>query len=309
MSMPNAVLPWSHDPAACSAPVIAPDGPDVATIAAALFRAGFADSAFALAEANPHDDTLNELAAQWRTTRGADAALASMIERGAGAIVPSVPVRADGSPRFVLQVLDTDAALAAIETEHGEHGVDSELRLFLDEALRDGDRFVDASPGVGFAALSAASGDTAASVIVLCADEAQRDAIETSARLSDVDAAITARVTDSLDEVPTGPAIAGGTTMIHVGGAAAVAPLLSELRGALERGEIGAVAWRCGRADEQGRDAEALQVAAAVLGLFGFRHFALAQGADGIELVPAETMASNTMIFSLEPGFLARFAA
>ena len=33
----------------------------------------------------------------------------------------------------------------------------------------------------------------------------------------------------------------------------------------------------------------------------------LAQGAGGIELVPAEAMASNAMVFSLGPSLLARF--
>ena len=85
--------------------------------------------------------------------------------------------------------------------------------------------------------------------------------------------------------------------------------LLRTVLGALERREIGVVAWRCGRADDTGRDAENLQVAAAVLGVFGFQHFALADGEHGVELVPAEVMASNEMIFSIEPSFLARFAA
>ena len=55
------------------------------------------------------------------------------------------------------------------------------------------------------------------------------------------------------------------------------------------------------------RDAESLQIAAAVLSVFGFQHFALTQGDDGMELVPADAMASNEMIFSLEPSFLMRF--
>ena len=309
MSMPNVVMPWSHNPVAFSSSAVAAAGPDVAPIAAALFSAGFADSAFALAAANPDAAALRELAEGWRVTRSADAALAAMIADGAGAVVPSVSVRDDGAPRFVVHIADTAAAATALRTEHGEHGVDSELRLFLDEALRDGDRFVDTAPGDGFAALSAASGAVMVSVIALCADVAQRHSLEASARLSGVEASLTARVDASLESVPTAPAGSGGTTMLHVGNASAVAPMLRGVRAALERREIGVVAWRCGRADETGRDAEALQIAGAVLGLFGFQHFALADGDNGTELVPAESMASNTMIFSLEPGCLARFAA
>ncbi len=218
-------------------------------------------------------------------------------------------MRKDGSPRFVVQIHDADTAVAAIAQEQGDSGVDAEMRLFLDEALRDGDRFVDASPSAGFAALSAASGAAVTSVIVLCEDAEQCAAIEASARWSDLSASVTAREGVSLDAVPFGAAVEGASTILHAGSAAAVAPLLRTARGALERREIGAVAWRCGRADESGRDAENLQVAAAVLGVFGFIHFALAEGANGTELVPAEAMASNEMIFSIEPSFLARFAS
>ncbi len=121
-------------------------------------------------------------------------------------------------------------------------------------------------------------------------------------------AQVTASADLALDQV-TFTAAGDASTIVHVGSAGAVAPLLRTVRGALERGEIGVVAWRCGRSGETGRDAEHLQVAAAVLGVFGFQHFALADGEQGTELVPAEAMASNEMIFSIDPAFLARFAA
>ena len=105
--------------------------------------------------------------------------------------------------------------------------------------------------------------------------------------------------------MPTTP---GASTIVHAGSAASVAVLLRGVRGALERREIGAVAWRCGLSGASGPDAEGMQVAAAVLGMFGFIHFALASGEAGTELVPAEAMATYAMIFSLEPSFLARFA-
>jgi hypothetical protein len=136
-----------------------------------------------------------------------------------------------------------------------------------------------------------------------------RAAIDASATLSGVSDVVRTREGDSLSGITFAPASHGATTILHLGGASAVAPLLTGARAALERREIGAVAWRCGRADESGRDAESLHIAAAVLGVFGFQHFALAQGADGMELVPADAMATNEMIFSLEPSFLARFAA
>lgn len=313
MSMPNVVHPWSQTPPSFTASLLSggeTESPvaDPAPVAEALFSAGFLASAIALAESSG-DPELADRAAQWRQVAASDAALAAQIGDGGGALIPSVSTRADGSARFVISAADAGEAVEALALEHGGNGVDAELRLFLDEALRNGDRFVDAAPGAGFAALSAASGAAVASVVVLCESAAHCASIESSARWSDVAGSVTAREGSTLDQVPLAPAIDGASTIVHAGSAAAVAPLLSSARGALERREIGVVAWRCGRAGETGRDAESLQVAAAVLGVFGFHHFALADGENGTELVPAEAMASNEMIFSIEPGFLARFAA
>jgi hypothetical protein len=312
--MPHIVHPWSTPLSSFVEVLPVPVTPFAETsapasgpIASALFAAGFVASAIAIAEASADDD-VRALADQWRQTRASDEALAALIERGAGAVVPSVAVRDDGAPRFVLRMADADAAVHLIAREHGDDGVAAELRLFLDEALANGDRYVDAAPGAGFAALTAATAAATVSVVVLCEDGEQCAAIEDSARWSDASEQVTVREASSLDAISFAPAMAGASTILHAGSAAAVAPLLTGARAALERREIGAVAWRCGRADDTGRDAESLQVAAAVLGVFGFQHFALAQGAHGIELVPAEAMASNEMIFSLEPSFLARFA-
>ena len=308
MSMPNVAHPCSFtSPAGNELRAVRSDD-GIAPIAAALFAAGFAQSAFALADA-VGDARLLAMADNWRRTQSLDAATAELIGRGAGPVVPSVSARDDGAPRFVLRISDGECAARAIATEHGADGVGAELRLFLDEALRNGDRYVDAAPGNGFATLSAATGAAAVSVIALCDDSAHCDAIDTSAKWSDVQDRVTARVDDALDGISFTSATPGASTILHAGGAAAVAPLLTGARAALERREIGAVAWRCGPADEASRDAESLQIAAAVLGVFGFVHFALSDGAHGTELVPADAMASNEMIFSIEPSFLARFAA
>jgi hypothetical protein len=308
MSMPNVVHPWSFTPPAATEVRPAPAVPGLARYASALFAAGFVRSASALAESEGGAE-LSALACSWQQTTDLDAAVTSMIVQGAGVIVPSVSVLRDGSPRFVLQTRDAELAAAAIAQEHGSDGVAAELRLFLDEALRNGDRYVDAAPGAGFAALSAATGTAAVSVIALCEDEAHRASIEASARWSAVPETVIAHTSATLDAVSFAAPMHGCTTILHAGDASCVAPLLTGARIALERRQIGAVAWRCGRADDTGRDAEGVQIAAAVLGLFGFEHFALAEGETGMELVPADAMASNEMIFSLEPSFLARFAA
>ena len=307
MSMPNVVHPWSFTPSTLTERL--PDSAaDVAPIAAALFAAGFVNSAIALATPST-DPALHLLAEEWLQTVALDDAVSALIARGSGPLIPSISARPDGAPRFVVQITDAASATRAIAQEHGADGVSAELRLFLDEALRDGDRYVDAAPGDGFAALSAATCGSAVSVIALCDNAQQRAALEASAEWSDAADAITAREADTLHDIAFAPATPGATTIVHAGGAAAVASLLTGARAALERREIGAVAWRCGRADEHGRDAESLQIAAAVLGVFGFEHFALTQGDAGMELVPADAMASNEMIFSLEPSFLMRFTA
>ncbi len=308
MSMPHVVHPWSHAPGTVLRALVPSPAPDQRPIAEALFAAGFVASAIAAAHVSG-DSEVSALADVWRETQTSDAALARLITDASGALVPSLPVREDGSPRFVLRIPDANAAAEALVAEHGEHGAAAELRLFLDEALRDGDRYVDASPGVGFATLSAATGTARVSAIALCDDAGQLAALEASARSSAAIPFVTARLSTSLGELPLAASLDGATTVVHAGSAASVAPLMSGALAALQRREIGAVAWRCGRADEGGRDGESLQIAAAVLGVFGFQHFALAQGADGPELVPADAMATNEMIFSLEPSLLARFGA
>ena len=305
MSLPQMVYPWTQESPARAEAADHPGAEQALDAARALFDTGYVRSAIAIAAATgaaAHADG-------WREVLAADEALADAVSArlARDTRVPSVTAGPDGTPRFTVHAPTVAAALAALAVEHGANGVDAELRLFLDEALQSGDRFVDTAPGLGFAALSAASSTTSASVLVLCDDEAGRHAIELGARESDLGTRVTVRPPTVLDAVPTSPLVTGGTTIVHAGGASDVGPLLRGARRAIERGEIGAVAWRCGQGGDAGLDAEHLQVAAAVLGVFGFEHFALAQGAQGTELVPAEAMASNAMIFSLGPTLLGRF--
>lgn len=276
-----------------------PDG--VTALAESLRGAGFVEAAMAMARL-AGDDRVTE----WSATAQADAALASLIAVHGEAVIPSLPLRADGAPRFVVCGPDTAALRAHFADEHGERGVDAELRLFLDEALQPGDRFVDASPGAGFAALTAATRD-AVTVLALVDDGAAGDALVRSARVSACDAAVTVRALADAQALDIGAH--DGLTVLHAGPAGHVAPLLQAMRAGRGTLPVDAVAWRCGAAHDADHDAEAMQVAAAVLGVLGFRHFALAHGAQGVELVPAEAMASNTMIFSLAEPFLARAGA
>lgn len=287
---PTAVDPSTH--AWAAAPVTA-----MAPVAEALRAAGFGQAALEVARL-AGDARVEE----WSAIATADAALASVIATHGIVAVPSVQVRADGSPRFVVCGDDADVLRAHFEDEHGERGVDAELRLFLDEALRPGDRFLDACPGAGFAALTAATRD-GVDVVVLVEDDVAGDALRRSAQASGCAEVVTVQLVDN--GVP-GPGAHEGRTVLHAGRACDVPGLLQDMRARCGTIPVDVVAWRCGAAHDADYDAEAMQVAAAVLGVLGFRHFALAVGEEGVELVPAEAMASNTMIFSLGEAFLAR---
>jgi hypothetical protein len=270
----------------------------MAPVADALRQAGFTQASIAVARLDG-----DERAAAWTGLATADAALATVIATHGSIGIPSVQLREDGTPRFVVCGDDAHALVAQFADEHGDRGVDAELRLFLDEALQAGDRFVDARPGAGFAALTAAT-RAGVAVVALVDDTRDGDALHRSARASGCDAAVTVRHIGDAGALAFGAH--DGLTVLHAGHAANVAVLLQAMRAQAGAAAVDAVAWRCGTTRDADYDPEGMQVAAAVLGVLGFRHFALAVGTDGVELVPAEAMASNAMIFSLAEAFLAR---
>jgi hypothetical protein len=274
---------------------------DRVVIATALHAAGFTKSAMILAR-----QASDGKVAEWDAIARADAELARVIEAHGTAGVPSVQVRDDGTPRFIATSMDAEGLLAAFRVEHGGDGVDSELRLFLDEALSAGDRYVDFAPNFGFAALTAATAD--AGDVLACVETADdAAALRASARLTGCETRLLVRTTDGPDAwtLPH----TDGLVLLHAGAAANVAPLMQALRSADCAVRLDAVAWRCGATSDADYDAESMHVAAAVLSVLGFQHFALAVGASGVELVPADAAASNTMIFSLSKAFLARGGA
>ena len=275
--------------------------PDRAAIASALLSAGFTQSAMWLAR-QAGDDKVAELAA----IAHADAALVRVFDAHGMAGVPSVQVREDGSPRFITTSANTDRLLSAFRDEHGGDGVDSELRLFLDEALAPGDRYVDFAPSLGFAVLTAATA-RAGEVLACVETDDEAAALRASARLTGCDGRLIVRTADAPDAwtLPH----TDGLVLMHAGAAANVAPLMQALRSADRSVRIDAVAWRCGATADADYDAESMHVAAAVLGVLGFQHFAIALGTEGVELVPAEAAASNAMIFSLSEAFLGRAAS
>lgn len=274
------------------------DARHCAAVAEVLHAAGFTHAAQVAARRGE-----DARAGEWESLATADAALARALETHGTVGVPSVQLGDDGAPRFIVNAFDSEALVAAFHEEHRGHGVDTELRLFLDEAMAPGDCFVDFAPGLGFAVLTAAT--TAAGSAMAVADTSEAAAaLATSARLSACSERVQVRGPATPDAW-TIPAT-GGLVIVHAGAAAAVAPLMQALRAADPAVRIDAIAWRCGTLRDADYDAEGVQVAAAVLGVLGFQHFALAVGTEGVELVPTEAVASNTMIFSVGASFLAR---
>jgi hypothetical protein len=267
-------------------------------IAEVLHAAGFTQAAQVAARRG--DDARAE---EWESLAMADAALARTLEAHGTVGVPSVQLGEDGAPRFIVNAPDSEALVAAFNDEHRGNGVDTELRLFLDEAMAPGDRFVDFAPGLGFAVLTAAT--TAAGSAMAFVERSESEAaLSASARMSACAERVQVRGPAMSDEW-TIPAT-DGLVIVHAGAAAAVAPLLQALRAADPAVRLDAIAWRCGTLRDADYDAEGVNVAAAVLGVLGFQHFALAVGTQGVELVPTEAVASNTMIFSVGASFLAR---
>ncbi|MFO0093991.1 MAG: hypothetical protein ACK54K_06750 [Gemmatimonadaceae bacterium] len=287
------------DPAIPAAPLSG--GGEVVALADALVAAGYRQSAMALLQADGTPEA-QTCAAAWQRVAAADTRLAERVARSGLPMLPSVQVAEDGTPRFVI-VGTTERLVSACHEEHGPTGVLPELRQFLDEALSSGDVFVDAAPGLGFAALGAATWITPVDVVAATDDAALRDDLRQSACATGCATRI--HFADVAEWAPAAIARLAdhGLVMLHAGEAAHVAPLLSVGQALLRGDRIGVVAWRCGTPT---RPAEGTEVAAAVLGVLGFRHFALAQR-DGIaELVPTDAVATNDYVFSVAPAFIAR---
>ncbi len=289
----------AYAPVATGAPVARGRG---VAMAEALFGAGYRKAAIALARADGSPEALACLDA-WERVADADAALAARIAQSHAPLLPSVQTTADGTPRFVLVADDADALAGACREEHGATGVQPELRTFLDEALRSGDVFVDAAPGAGFAALGAATCGADATVVVATDDARAAARVRDSARASDCGARVVTTGIDRWESTALAHLAADGLVLLHAGDAGDVAPLVAMCRALVRGDRIGAIAWRCGTSADE---AEGMQVAAAVLGVLGFAHFALAWRDGVAELVPADAMASNDYVFSVSPAFIGR---
>jgi hypothetical protein len=99
--------------------------------------------------------------------------------------------------------------------------------------------------------------------------------------------------------------------VVHAGIAGAVPVIVAGALSSIRDGRIGALAWRCVQRagdvpmhdDDFSRD---IDNAGTVLSVLGFKHFAIAQVEDDVELVPLSAVCGNTMVISLSREYLMR---
>jgi glycosyltransferase involved in cell wall biosynthesis len=83
----------------------------------------------------------------------------------------------DGTARFCVPAAPDDPAWAHAVEQESDHGVQSEIRVFLDEQLEAGDLVLDLAPGFGFVALSAATAPNGAATVLVAEPDAPRLAL------------------------------------------------------------------------------------------------------------------------------------
>ncbi len=212
--------------------------------------------------------------------------------------IPSVSTDSEGAPRFFVASSEAYVLAEALDVEYGPTGVDTELRLFLGEALAAGDVYIDAAPGLGFASLTAATIGIPVRVLALVDDPVVSGGITTSATLSGCADAVDVSPLQPLDTLAFPDLASTAYAIVHAGHATNVAPLLAGARAACRAGVIGAVAWSRSDGD--------VDTAAAVLSVLGYQHFVLAEDDAGMQLIPAETTTAGSMVFSLSAEFMER---
>lgn len=206
------------------------------------------------------------------------------------AALPSAQRGPDGAPRFTLQVpfsrLADEAGFALFQQELVGGGVAAEVRCFLDDALRDGDIFVDVDAGWGLASLGAATHPTHAPTTVAVFADAE------DARL--FRANLAAIVASGVVEVVMVPefgamrldAVAGerGRVFVRVADAAVLPHVLASAPTLLEDGRLAALLWtpRVAGGGLHPQD----EIMLGGLAALGFDSFRLVEDDTGPVLVP-----------------------
>lgn len=287
-----------------------------------LRTSGFSESANrrleALVAKAPLVDAVAEAANATTERNVVDFWLAERHGDAARTLIPSASLNAEGLPRFVV-ALPRDAGDALIESITAElsyDGADSELRNFLDEILIEELAFIDFDPGVGFAVLTAATAPIPATAV--CAVSARASevlALDVAVEASGVDELVTVirnvNASVTVDELLANRMSDAREVVVHAGAAAAIPGVVAGSLSSIRDGRISAFTWRCqqriGDVPMMDEDfARGIDNASTVLSVLGFRHFAIAQVADDVELVPISAIAGNTIVISLSREYLAR---
>jgi len=223
--------------------------------------------------------------------------------------LPSMERLPDGAPRFTLDVPFAALAGDGFETyslELAGGGVDRDLRLFLEERLRDGDAFLDVGAGWGFAALAAATLPGRAVRVLALVDDPAREAVLRSALpTAAITGSLEALATDAPGQAPpdlllADPSPHSGSVFLRVSDPGALPDVLAGSAGLIAAGRLACLAWRC-RPGPDGESAAADRVVLESLSSLGFEHFRVAEDASGCSLDPFTTPSGEGHVFSLSP--------
>jgi hypothetical protein len=217
---------------------------------------------------------------------------------GEALAVPSLTTAPDGTPRFLLGVQWAELAhpiVQAVVLGELAQGVQVELRNFLDEVLRETDRFVDLEPAVGVAILTALSAPSGCSQVVAVQTDATLHAVLSRNVAA---AGASAAVTLCADASDIEALVARDTShrlLMHTGRASArtIAPLLASAR---DR----AIAIACTIDDSTDLDA-----LGDVFDAAGLLPLMLVSAGDECELAAFDADAGATYCFALSPAFVA----
>ncbi|MEW5927022.1 MAG: hypothetical protein AB1941_06045 [Gemmatimonadota bacterium] len=245
--------------------------------------------------------------------RGGPAAPHAPAPGGRTTPLPSVVRLPNGAARFTLQVpLATLAGdgFEAYSLELAGGGVDRDLRLFLEEELRDGDAFLDVGAGWGFAALAAATvPGRAVRVLALVGGAAEQAVLRSGLAAAAITGSLEALATDAPGRTPpdlllADPAPRRGNVFLRVSDARALPDVLAGSAGLVASGRLACLAWRC-RPAPDGGPAEADRAVLESLSGLGFQHFRVREDDAGCFLAPLASPPHGGHVFSLSAAYLA----
>ena len=275
----------------------------------------------ALAAKAPFVDAVIAAVCAANERRVVDTWLASQHGDAPRTLIPSAPLNTEGLPRFVVALPRdaSDALLHSVTQELSADGTDVELRNFLDEILTDELAYIDFDPGIGFAALTAATAPVPATTVCAVSSRAGEvlalDAAVDSSELSHAMRVLrNVNGTITVDSLANDILLDAREIVVYAGIASAVPAVVHGALASVRDGRIAAVAWRCTQrvgdfilnADEWAHE---IDNAGTVLGVLGFTHFALVQVDDDVELVPLSVVKGNSLIVSLSREYLSRSTA